>query len=238
MAKKAKKVPSPCIGVCKIDRTSGFCVGCARTPAEIRRWKRVGDEEKRLILAGLAGRMPVEASGKQRTHSGGCHCGNVAVVFKTRRKRKALRPRACQCGFCRAHGARTVADPEGALRIAVANAALCSFYRFGLQTAEYLVCRDCGVYVAAVMRDGDAAWATLKELFYALRETAIERGENADHYQQRFEKADQRTWIEGWKQNERFNARLFLPRPRYQSFTGAPGSGRGGGAGLGGYGSR
>jgi hypothetical protein len=90
----------------------------------------------------------------------------------------------------------------------------------------------------AVVDSTYAAWATLKELFYALRETAIERGENADHYQQRFEKADQRTWIEGWKQNERFNARLFLPRPRYQSFTGAPGSGRGGGGGLGGHGSR
>jgi len=156
-----KKIASPCIGVCKIDRTSGFCVGCARTPAEIRRWKRAEDPEKRLILAALAGRMPVAAQGRLRTHGGGCHCGNIAVVFETRRKRKALRPRACQCGFCRAHGARTVADPEGALRIAVADAALCSFYRFGLQTAEYLVCRDCGVYVAAVMRDGDAAWATL-----------------------------------------------------------------------------
>lgn len=156
-----KKIASPCIGVCKIDRASGFCVGCARTPAEIRRWKRGDEDEKRLILAALAGRMPVAAPGKLRTHTGGCHCGNIAVVFETRRKRKALRPRACQCGFCRAHGARTVADPEGTLRIAVADAALCSFYRFGLQTAEYLVCRDCGVYVAAVMQDADAAWATL-----------------------------------------------------------------------------
>lgn len=157
---KKKKIASPCIGVCKIDRASGFCVGCARTPAEIRRWKRGDEDEKRLILAALAGRMPAAAPGKLRTHTGGCHCGNIAVAFETRRKRKALRPRACQCGFCRAHGARTVADPEGALRIAVADAALCSFYRFGLKTADYLVCRDCGVYVAAVMRDADAAWAT------------------------------------------------------------------------------
>ena len=162
MGRKNKKIASPCIGVCKIDRTSGFCVGCARTPAEIRRWKRAEDDEKRLILAALAGRMPVAAkAGKLRIHTGGCHCGNVVVVFETRHKRKALRPRACQCGFCRAHGARTVADPEGALRITVADDARCSLYRFGLKTADYLVCRDCGVYVAAVMRDGDAAWATL-----------------------------------------------------------------------------
>jgi len=159
---KKKTVPSPCIGVCKIDRASGFCIGCARTPVEIRRWKRVGDDEKRLILAGLAGRMPVAAkAGKLRQHVGGCHCGNIAVTFDSRRKRKALRPRACQCGFCRAHGARTVTDPEGALRITVADEAKCRFYQFGLKTAEYLVCGDCGVYVAAVMREADAAWATL-----------------------------------------------------------------------------
>ncbi|WP_095198732.1 hypothetical protein [Mesorhizobium carmichaelinearum] len=26
-------------------------------------------------------------------------------------------------------------------------------YRFGLRTADYLICRDCGVYVAAIARD-------------------------------------------------------------------------------------
>ncbi|MFN4088974.1 MAG: DUF1289 domain-containing protein [Alphaproteobacteria bacterium] len=156
-----KKIRSPCIGVCRIDRVSGFCTGCARTPAEIRRWKRSDDTVKRLILAALPGRGPVLAAGRLRVHRGGCHCGNVSVVFETRQKRKALRPRACQCDFCRAHGARTVTDPAGVLRIAVADEARCSLYRFGLRTADYLVCGACGVYVAALLREEDGIRATL-----------------------------------------------------------------------------
>lgn len=165
-----KKVASPCIGVCKIDRATGFCTGCARTPVEIRRWKRVDDAGKRAILAELPARMPLVAGGKLRRHAGGCHCGSISVTFETRRKRKTLRPRACQCDFCRAHGARTITDPAGALRITVGDPDRCSFYRFGLQTAEYLVCADCGVYVAAVMRGDDGAWATLN--VNALRDAA------------------------------------------------------------------
>jgi hypothetical protein len=36
------------------------------------------------------------------------------------------------------------------LTIGVLREAMLSRYAFGLRTAEYLVCRDCGVYVAAV----------------------------------------------------------------------------------------
>lgn len=32
-------------------------------------------------------------------------------------------------------------------------------YRFGLRTADYLVCRECGVYVAAIAGQGDDARA-------------------------------------------------------------------------------
>ena len=31
-------IVSPCIGVCSIDKISGFCEGCYRTLDEIRRW--------------------------------------------------------------------------------------------------------------------------------------------------------------------------------------------------------
>ena len=32
-------VISPCISVCKIDPSTGFCYGCARTKEEIKKWK-------------------------------------------------------------------------------------------------------------------------------------------------------------------------------------------------------
>jgi hypothetical protein len=58
--------------------------------------------------------------------------------------------RACACSFCRAHGARTVADPAGLFEVWADDWSLVEPYRFGSRTADYLVCRRCGVYVAAL----------------------------------------------------------------------------------------
>jgi len=67
--------------------------------------------------------------------------------------------RACQCSFCRKHGSVAVSDPAGLVEIKLADPEKASRYRFGLATADYLVCRDCGVYVAAVMTEGDKSWS-------------------------------------------------------------------------------
>ena len=58
--------------------------------------------------------------------------------------------RACSCSFCRAHNTRTVADPTGLFEAWADDWSLVEAYRFGSRTADYLVCRRCGVYVAAV----------------------------------------------------------------------------------------
>jgi predicted Fe-S protein YdhL (DUF1289 family) len=47
---------SPCVGVCTLDPATQFCVGCARTIAEIAEWPRLGPEEKRRIIAQLSAR--------------------------------------------------------------------------------------------------------------------------------------------------------------------------------------
>ena len=46
-------VPSPCIGVCQIDKGSGFCVGCLRSLEEIAAWGRADQKTKRTILERL-----------------------------------------------------------------------------------------------------------------------------------------------------------------------------------------
>ena len=51
-----RRVMSPCIGICTIDRTSGFCLGCKRTIDEIARWPMMNDEERRTIVASLKAR--------------------------------------------------------------------------------------------------------------------------------------------------------------------------------------
>jgi hypothetical protein len=92
-------------------------------------------------------------------HSGGCHCGNIRLSFSTALDPAALEIRACQCSFCTRHGSRAAADPNGRLVVSVSDGDRLQVYRFGLRTADYLLCRDCGVYVAAIAGEGDAARA-------------------------------------------------------------------------------
>lgn len=81
---------------------------------------------------------------------GACHCGAVRVWFETAIDPDEIEVRADQCGFCRRHGAKTVSDPAGALRLSFHEPAV-ERYRFGTRTADFIVCRACGAYVAAVI---------------------------------------------------------------------------------------
>jgi len=91
---------------------------------------------------------------------GACHCGQVEVTFETALPLDRIEVRACQCSFCRNHGAKTVTDSSGSLTISAPSGAL-TRYRFGLKITDYLICNRCGAYVAAVMTDGAKELATL-----------------------------------------------------------------------------
>lgn len=83
-------------------------------------------------------------------HAGGCHCGNLRVQLRLTRLPADNRIRSCACSFCRAHATRTVSDPAGLFEVWAEDWALVEPYRFGSRTADYLVCRRCGVYIGAV----------------------------------------------------------------------------------------
>ena len=92
---------------------------------------------------------------------GGCHCGNLRYVFETNKDLEALGLRACMCTFCRRHGARNTSDPDGTVRIRVSDVAKLNRYSFGLRTAEFLLCRECGTYIGAMLEDHDGRWMTV-----------------------------------------------------------------------------
>jgi predicted Fe-S protein YdhL (DUF1289 family) len=48
---------SPCIAVCIMDPTTGFCFGCGRTLPEIASWHRLDSAERRALMAQLPRRM-------------------------------------------------------------------------------------------------------------------------------------------------------------------------------------
>jgi hypothetical protein len=85
------------------------------------------------------------------TLRGGCHCGAIRVALETVLDPRALPLRACQCSFCVRHGGVTTSDPAGLLVVAVRQPEQLQRYRFALGITDFLVCRTCGVYVAAVM---------------------------------------------------------------------------------------
>jgi predicted Fe-S protein YdhL (DUF1289 family) len=49
-------VPSPCIGVCRIDPHSGLCLGCARTEDEITGWGTASEAARDQVWAALPDR--------------------------------------------------------------------------------------------------------------------------------------------------------------------------------------
>lgn len=55
-------IPSPCIAVCQIDDSNGFCLGCFRSIDEIRDWPIMSAEEKTATLARIAERKAVSGA--------------------------------------------------------------------------------------------------------------------------------------------------------------------------------
>ena len=49
-------VASPCISVCRMDSSTGLCVGCLRTLDEIAVWGALDDDARRDVLQAIAAR--------------------------------------------------------------------------------------------------------------------------------------------------------------------------------------
>ena len=49
-------VASPCISVCRMDASTGLCVGCLRTLDEIAVWGALDDDARRDVLQAIAAR--------------------------------------------------------------------------------------------------------------------------------------------------------------------------------------
>jgi hypothetical protein len=82
--------------------------------------------------------------------TGGCHCGNITVSIELSSTPGTYHPRACDCDFCRKHGAAWVSDPQGSLAIRICEERAAARYAQGAGIAEMLLCRRCGVLVAAL----------------------------------------------------------------------------------------
>ena len=93
--------------------------------------------------------------------AGKCHCGAIGFEYSTGAAPPDWSIRACQCAFCRAHDALSASDPAGALSFSAREPDLLQRYRFALRTADFLLCRECGVYIGAVIETGNGRYGII-----------------------------------------------------------------------------
>jgi len=98
---------------------------------------------------------------RNNTFGGSCHCGAIGFEFSTDIPPARWPVRACQCRFCRAHDALSASTPDADIRFTATNSDMLQKYRFGLHTADFLLCRNCGVYIGAVIDIGSAHYGII-----------------------------------------------------------------------------
>ena len=94
-------------------------------------------------------------------HIGGCHCGNIQVRLRLSKPPEYNPLRGCTCSFCRSHSPRIVADREGLFEVLADDWSLVENYRFETRTCDFLICRRCGVFIAAVTETAEGARAVV-----------------------------------------------------------------------------
>ena len=82
------------------------------------------------------------------TRSGGCHCGKLRYTYSFPDV-DSLPARACSCSFCLKHGGVYTSHPAAELVVDATEPDNTGLYRFGHETAEFVLCRTCGVLVYA-----------------------------------------------------------------------------------------
>ena len=93
--------------------------------------------------------------------SGGCYCGNILLDLQLANEPGSYNPRACDCAFCRKHGAAYISDAQGSLRVRINDQARSGTFRQGSELAEMLLCTHCGVLMGALYRTEGRIYATV-----------------------------------------------------------------------------
>jgi len=63
---KGIQIPSPCVGVCQINASTKFCLGCWRTLKEVAHWSRYSNYEKETLMTELTERQERFGSNERR----------------------------------------------------------------------------------------------------------------------------------------------------------------------------
>jgi hypothetical protein len=92
---------------------------------------------------------------------GTCHCRAITFELTLEPDPDKIIARACSCSFCLKHGGIWTASPTATLHIRVARPDQISHYQFGTRTADFHVCRICGVVPIVTSRIGGRDYAVV-----------------------------------------------------------------------------
>ena len=62
-----KNLPSPCVSICKLNKSTGFCEGCFRTKNEIALWPSMNNDERLSLLPMLRERQGLKRRVNRRS---------------------------------------------------------------------------------------------------------------------------------------------------------------------------
>ncbi|MBV8563850.1 MAG: DUF1289 domain-containing protein [Methylobacteriaceae bacterium] len=61
---------TPCLNICVIEPSTGLCIGCGRTTAEIAQWPLLSEPERLAIMATLGERLRALTARPRRRSAG------------------------------------------------------------------------------------------------------------------------------------------------------------------------
>ena len=129
---------------------------------------------------------------------GTCHCSAHSFTYSIEKHPSIWKVNACQCSFCVRHGAQTTRDPYGTVLFSLQESLL-TRYRFNQKIADYLICKNCGVYLAAVMvTKKNGAFATLNTRCFDAETQKYFKAISPAHYNEESPDARINRRIKGW----------------------------------------
>jgi hypothetical protein len=80
-----------------------------------------------------------------RQINGSCHCGNIHFTLDWPASGPTIPVRACGCDHCKKHRGVWTSHPDGRFRLSIADQYQAGEYQFGTKTADFHVCKTCGI---------------------------------------------------------------------------------------------
>lgn len=107
-------------------------------------------------------------------YCGQCHCGAVGYEYHCNLAVEEWPIRSCQCDFCRHHNSQTTSLPDAKIDFKENQTGRLRRYRFGLRTADFLLCGTCGGYVGAMIETHDGPFGIINTRLLTPRPTDLQ----------------------------------------------------------------